>query len=201
MKKSYRIIGALAAATIAAASLTLSGCNDAGEPNEEVSIDTEGQIYLSDNSLFSYTLNKNDGTATLVSYNGDAASVILNRIDGRYTISAIAEGAFAGNQNLTKIELGEDIRAIGEGAFYGCIKLETVVFRGKSKLQLIENNAFESCVKLKTFAIPASLKTIGAEAFLDCTSATIDFSEATGLTTIGEYAFSFCGTASHPSSP
>ena len=196
MKKSHRIIGIFAAAMVAAASLTLSGCGDADTPDEQITTDAEGQIYLSSNSLFSYTLNADGKTATLISYNGDAASVILNRIDSRIAITAIADGAFAGNTNLTKVELDEGILAIGEQAFYGCTSLESIVFRGNSKLQRIEENAFEGCVELKSFAIPASLKTIGAEAFLDCRNALIDFSKATGLTSIGEYAFSFCGSAS-----
>ena len=137
MKKAYRIISVLAAAAITAASLALTGCGDTTPPDEEVTIETEGQVYLSDNSLYTYTLNK-DNTATLVAYNGDAASVVLNRIDGRYIITAIAEGAFAGNTNIKKIELDKDIRAIGEGAFYSCTKLETVEFRGTSTLQIIE---------------------------------------------------------------
>ena len=109
MKKSHRIIGIFAAAMVAAASLTLSGCGDADTPDEQITTDAEGQIYLSSNSLFSYTLNADGKTATLISYNGDAASVILNRIDSRIAITAIADGAFAGNTNLTKVELDEGI--------------------------------------------------------------------------------------------
>ena len=107
MKKAYRIISVLAAAAITAASLALTGCGDTAPTDEEVTIETEGQAYLSANALYTYTLN-NDNTATLIAYNGDAASVVLNRIDGRYTITAIAEGAFAGNTSIKKIELDRD---------------------------------------------------------------------------------------------
>ncbi|MBQ9747470.1 MAG: leucine-rich repeat protein [Clostridia bacterium] len=193
MKKAYRFLGLLAAAAITAVTLTLSaGCGDV--PSDVPTIETDGQIYHSKNSLFSYTLN-DDNKATLITYRGNETKVIVNVIDGKQVV-AIAEGAFIGNTSIKELEISDKVRAIGKAAFADCTALESVTFRGTPTLARIEESAFSGCTALKSFAIPASLSTIGDEAFMNCKNASIDFSGAKGLTEIGAYAFSFCGSAS-----
>lgn len=62
-----------------------------------------------------YTLDENK-KATILSYSGTESNIIINRIDGKYAIVGIAEGAFAGNENLVSVELlrfGKDHRQRG----------------------------------------------------------------------------------------
>jgi hypothetical protein len=190
------LIGLLAASLVATALLT-TGCDTNNENTEEQETVTENEagerIFKSRDSLFSYTLNDNN-EATLVGYAGEAANVVVNRIDGNQKIVAIGENAFAGNTKLKSVEISANVTTIANGAFTSCTALEKITFRGTSSLTTIGSGAFAGCAALSEFKLPASLKTIGADAFLDCANASIDFSEATSLEVIGDYAFSFCGT-------
>ena len=182
MRKLKWIIALIMTAAVMAAVLVFT-----------VSADSDDTVYVSNNSLYQYTLDENK-KATILSYSGTESNIIINRIDGKYAIAEIAEGAFAGNENLVSVELYASVKTIGKDAFYGCTNLTTVTLRPNSTLETIGQGAFTGCTKLSGFQLPASLKTIGDEAFRDCTAAAIIFDEATGLESIGDYAFSFCGT-------
>ena len=121
-----------------------------------VSADSDGTVYVSNNSLYRYTLDENK-KATILSYSGTESNIIINRIDGKYAIVGIAEGAFAGNENLVSVELYASVKTIGKEAFYGCTSLTTVTLRPNSTLETIGQGAFTGCTKLSGFQLPASL--------------------------------------------
>ena len=56
----------------------------------------------------------------------------------------------------------------------------------------IEDQAFIYCYSLNTITIPASVKTIGAGAFQNCSLRTINIPEDSQLKSIGDQAFIFC---------
>ena len=154
MKKLNRIFVLMAAVVMIAVALVLSAC---GTQNDNGS-DTEGDlVYVSNNSLYQYTLDENNH-ATLISYAGTEANVVINRIDGRYAVVKIAEGAFAGNTAIETVEIYASVTTIGEGAFYGCTSLENVTLRPGSALETIEARAFAGCTKLESFVIPQRSK-------------------------------------------
>ncbi len=193
-----KLLIGLLAASLTVCTLFSAGCNDNTDADEQ-EIVTENavgeRVFRSKDSLYSYTLNDNN-EATITGYAGESASVIVNRIDGNYKVVAIGENAFANNKKIKTVELSDAVKVIGDGAFTSCTALESITFRSKPALQKIGDGAFAGCTALTAFRLPSSLKTIGADAFLDCTKATIDFSEASALESIGDYAFSFCGTKS-----
>ena len=112
-------------------------------------------------------------------------------------------GAFSYCTALTSIEIPASVETIGASAFKGCSKLATVTFEKESQLKTIgggsySSGAFSDCTALTSIEIPASVETIEAAAFKDCSSlATVTFENGSQLKTIGggsSYygAFSYC---------
>ena len=128
----------------------------------------------------------------------------LTTIRGGYS-EASSYGAFSDCIKLTAIEIPASVVTIGAAAFKGCTSLTTVTFESNSKLTTIEGGysssyysryyygAFSDCSKLAAIEIPASVVTIEAAAFKNCTSlATVTFESGSKLTTIGGgYSYSY----------
>ena len=110
-------------------------------------------------------------------------------------------GAFSDCSRLAAIEIPASVVTIEAAAFKNCTSLATVTFEKGSKLTTIEGGynkssgysyrnyyygAFSDCLKLAAIEIPASVVTIEAAAFQNCTSlATVTFESGSKLTTIG----------------
>ena len=114
-------------------------------------------------------------------------------------------GAFSYCTALTSIEIPASVETIGASAFKGCSSLATVTFENGSQLKTIgggsySSGAFSDCTALTSIEIPASVETIEAAAFKDCSSlATVTFENGSQLKTIGggsySYgAFSYCSS-------
>ena len=116
----------------------------------------------------------------------------LKTIGGGYS-GASSYGAFSDCIKLTAIEIPASVETIGAAAFKNCTSLATVTFESGSKLTTIGGGsssyyygAFSDCSKLAAIEIPASVVTIEAAAFKNCTSlATVTFESGSKLTTIG----------------
>ena len=117
----------------------------------------------------------------------------LTTIEGGYYSSSYYYGAFSDCSKLAAIEIPASVVTIGATAFKGCSSLATVTFESGSKLTTIGGGyyysyygAFSDCSKLAAIEIPASVVTIEAAAFKNCTSlATVTFESGSKLTTIG----------------
>ena len=117
-------------------------------------------------------------------------------------------GAFSDCTALTSIEIPASVETIEAAAFKGCSSLATVTFENGSQLKTIGGDssyygAFSDCTALTSIEIPASVETIEAAAFKDCSSlATVTFENGSQLKTIGggnshSYyygAFSYCSS-------
>ena len=122
-------------------------------------------------------------------------------------VTTIKHRAFAGCKNLKRVEIGNNLNKIGELAFLGCCYLEHVYassahqndsvqvgFRAfencrslisfKSKVSLIEENAFRNCVNLEECNISAECKEICNYAFCDCVSLEKVFIESNPISPI-----------------
>ena len=108
-------------------------------------------------------------------------------------------GAFADCTALTSIEIPASVETIEAAAFMRCSKLATVTFEKGSQLKTIGGDyssyyygVFSDCTALKSIEIPASVETIEATAFENCSSlATVTFEKGSQLKTIGGGYYSY----------
>lgn len=79
-------------------------------------------------SLYEFAYNDENGTATITRATGNRAFYVLPETvehnGGDYKVTAIGDGAFAGNTALTTVYFAKNITTIGEGAFRGCTQLK-----------------------------------------------------------------------------
>ena len=105
------------------------------------------------------------------------------------TLTAIGTQAFCGS-SLVSISIPAGVKTIGNGTFNLCTSLQTVTFEKGSHLKAFENSSgwggvFQSCTSLTTIEIPASVETIGYNAFFGCSSLkTVTFEKGSQLKTI-----------------
>lgn len=107
------------------------------------------------------------GDVTIPSKIGDYTVIAIgnNAFDGNEkitsvtipgTVKGIRQDAFRGCKNLKKITLQEGVESIGYYAFAGCTNLTEVNL--PTTLNYIENLAFRSCVNLEQIVIPENSK-------------------------------------------
>ena len=118
-------------------------------------------------------------------------------IDGyTYEVTEVAVRAFYNNKNITTVTVPATVTTIRRAAFYGCTSLKKV--GGCAGVQRILMNAFRGCSSLTTVGGTASritlkaVTSIGARAFMNCTSIKRVYISSTELTTIGMGAFRNC---------
>ena len=144
---------------------------------------------------FYYEVNLEKMTATLVAgENKQAGEITIPATvtyKGReFSVTSI-NGAFSGNEELTKVSLPPSIKVLGAETFNGCTKLSSIstlnhiVEIGEYcfsnceelatvdlsiELKTIGNGAFNGCKILKEFIIPESVDTIGNKVFQNCSN-------------------------------
>ena len=118
---------------------------------------------------------------------------LLKTIGGGY-YSSYYHGAFSDCSSLTSIEIPASVETIEATAFSDCSKLATVTFEKGSQLKIIGGGysssyyygAFLGCSSLTSIEIPASVETIEATAFYDCSKlTTVTFEKGSQLKIIG----------------
>ncbi len=88
----------------------------------------------------------------------------LKEIEIPSSVTAIGQRAFLGCTGLTEITLPDGLIGLGKGCFKDCKNLAQVQYSG-DKLEKIGDYAFARCGKLETLPLPASLQSIGRNAF------------------------------------
>ena len=120
-------------------------------------------------------------------------------------IATVGGNAFRSCSALSSITIPASVTSIGKNAFYYCYKtttktgLETVTFAEGSILETIADSAFNNCQVLSSITIPASVTSIGKQAFYSCYNSSkktglteVTFAEGSKLESIGEQAFNGC---------
>ena len=111
-----------------------------------------------------------DGTASIVSYNGTDASVKIpsyfNSGNAMHPLTAIGAQAFMGNTAITEVEIPDGVATIEPRAFSGCVNLQKVTLPGN--VTGIGEGAFENCASLTEINLPAKLYYAGANIFAGC---------------------------------
>ena len=81
-------------------------------------------------SLYEFAYNDENDTATITRATGNRAFYVLPETvkhDGKdYDVTAIGDGAFAGNTALTTVYFAKNITTIGDEAFRGCTQLKDI---------------------------------------------------------------------------
>jgi hypothetical protein len=143
-------------------------------------------------SIGSYAFSYCTSLQTLTITTGSEAAIINN-------------GAFYNCSNLTTASIPARVTTLGttsssspsDGVFANCRRLNLTLLTG---LQTIGNYTFYGCVLLVgTIQIPNSVTTIGSYAFYDCRITEV--SGATGLISVGSYAFASCTTLTNIAFP
>lgn len=115
-------------------------------------------------------------------------------------ITSIGDFAFAGTAisevSFASDSVGLSAVTVGAYAFYGCEDIEILTFAEGSNVTELGTGAFKDCEKLPEVIIPASMKTVGDEAFANCgtydDSFTVTIAEGTNQLTFGNGVFSGC---------
>lgn len=108
---------------------------------------------------------------TLVKYNGTSANVSVSNVE------KIEAEAFAGNEYIRTVEIGNGVQNIGSGAFKGCSQLQSVTIA--NSVETIGQAAFADCPSLSSVQIGKGLKELGNGAFAGDTSlAEVSFSSS-----------------------
>ena len=106
-------------------------------------------------------------------------------------VETIAEGAFQGQNSVTKVTLPEGLKVIGDRAFEDCGGLVQINF--PDGLTTIGADAFSDNESLTGLTLPESLETIGSSAFYWCKALT-EVNIPGAVKTIGRYTFSNCSS-------
>lgn len=136
-----------------------------------------------------YTKNP-DGNVTIsdVKEGNETSFVIPETICGA-SVTALGDGAFDVNENITSIILPDSVTSIGSNAFYDCISLKSI--RLPKSITSIEATTFAKCRSLTGIEIPQNVTSIKAGAFGNCSGLT-KIALPDGLTELGDAAFSDC---------
>ena len=113
-------------------------------------------------------------------------------IDGKdYPVTSIGISAFSSRENLTSVNIGQNITTIGESAFLYCSLLPSVSL--PAGLKSIGNSAFAYCTSLSSVVIPDGVTSLGEFAFSDCSKLETVVLPSS-LTSLGSRAFEYCSS-------
>ena len=107
-----------------------------------------------------------DDGAVIFRYRGNASDVDIPAVLGEKAVIEIGNCAFAGNQTIVSVKFPDTVVSIGNRAFEKCKNLTSIQF--PSKLERIGSKAFSCCVVLPDHKLPDTLSEIGAMAFAVC---------------------------------
>ena len=103
------------------------------------------------------------------------------------TVKTIGAYAFA-ESSIAEVVIPNSVTVIGNNAFQGAALLKKVTL--SNALETMGKAMFKDCVALASIKIPATIKNIPVDAFLNCKSlAKVDLGS---VETIGKYAFANC---------
>ena len=119
-----------------------------------------------------YSLHSQDNLTLSVRSNphgtGYSGDIVIPSTRAELTVDAIDGWTFDGCQNLTSVDIPEDVTYIGDYAFRNCNNLSAINI--PSNTNYIGTQAFAYCYGLTTLNIPANVTGIGEKAFRNCTN-------------------------------
>ena len=142
-----------------------------------------------------------EGVTSIGSFAFDNCAA-LERVEIPSSVTSIGDYAFNDCYSLTSVVIPEGVTSIGDRAFDGCGSMENIevsaantayssldgVLFNKDKSELIQ---YPNGKKATTYTIPEGVTSIGEYAFSYCDALTsVVIPE--GVTSIGDYAFAYC---------
>lgn len=124
-----------------------------------------------DGYKYYYKVNA-DNTATITYFDEPDTTYdyynidIPEKLDDKYTVTAIGEHAFDGNSFLESVTINDAVTSIGDYAFAWCEHLTTLKLG--ENITTIGDNAFQACYELDNVTIPEKVKKIESETFDFC---------------------------------
>ena len=110
-------------------------------------------------------------------------------------LTEIGSSAFYNCTSLTQVKLPSTVTTIQSAAFQSCSGLTQVII---PQVTTIGDSAFEGCSYLSEVTLPPTVTSIGDSAFHGCTNLVKVYIQSTSLSvgscTIGDFAFSGCGS-------
>ena len=136
----------------------------------ETAYDNDDQTVVDDGIFVpeDWEYTNNGIGCTITKYVGPGEKVIIPRkIDGCPVI-AIADHAFAGNEEITEVEMRDGIISIGTEAFYECSNLTSINIPG-SVMQM-GDYIFQRCTNLSHVTLGEGITRLGDTMFVQCWS-------------------------------
>ena len=158
--------------------------DDSGLPIYAYEGTGNGHLYPKHYEL-EYSISADGKEAIVTGFRGTADDVTILPFFG-YKITAIADRAFYGCEDLKSVSIDSSVKSIGNYAFYNCASLESV---GLGSVESVGLKSFSYCQSLRSIAMPATLKNIGGYAFFGCGLESI---KIPGNAAVGKGAFSEC---------
>ena len=145
---------------------------------------------------YDYTINAEDGTATITKFRGPDGSANPVSYDieiptefGRFPVTAIGDWAFASSDYLTGVTIPQSVTSIGDYAFLDCHTLDNVTI--PPSVTSIGKSAFYRCYALTTLSLGENIEKIGSYAFAECRHLT-NVTIPEKVETIEPYTFGWC---------
>ena len=110
-------------------------------------------------------------------------------LSGLTELQSIGSYAFSSCNELSEILFPTSLEQIGENAFAWCYNKLISVDLSKTQIQRIPERAFSGCNALESVKMPKTLETIGNYAFESCNKLVGNLELTSGITRIGDYAF------------
>jgi len=145
------------------------------EENALVTIERIGDIV--DFYDFTVSLNRDNGSCTIIGYTGADMTVKIPDMIGGMPVVAINSDAFRNNSSITEIEIPIYVKKIGEYSFANCTRLKKAVLQVGDKeiyyslwrgLEDLPHSLFEGCVSLESIYLPETVTSMGEDVFKGC---------------------------------